>query len=456
MSPPDDNLQDRLRAQVDVVRTGEGLGRSQGLDRLLQFLLDCSVEGRTPKELEIADQVFGRSGVNADQDSSVRVHIHRLRRKLDEFYAGPGAGEAERLAMPKGGYRLLLEPLAAHAAADGPAPVDDASPDPAPTSGGRAYALAAIGAVALLVLVACGTWWLARRPDAGLRTVRASAAWAPAIANGSRISLVVGDYYIFGERDADGDVTQLVRRFDINSAQNLDGLIATHPERSGVDVDLGLNYLPVGVGNALRVVTPVVRSDGYEPIGNLVVPVSQLSPEQLKLVNMVYLGYLSGLGTLRDPVFSGSRFAIGGSYDEIVDRRTSRSYMAGTHLDRNDQNPSREYALISCFPGVTGNWITVIAGTRDAALMQAADYATRPDGLAAATRSLVPGTAFDALVSVESLRNVGLSARLIVLSPRREVDWSGKPTQRFPDEFHESPVPVGTGRSPSRGNGTQG
>ncbi|WP_174290892.1 helix-turn-helix domain-containing protein [Sphingomonas bacterium] len=428
----EDDTGDRLRAQVAALRAGEALGRSQGLDRLLQFLLDCSIEGRTPKELEIADQVFGRSAGSADQDSSVRVHIHRLRRKLDEYYAGVGAGEAERLVMPKGGYRLMLEPMTAAA--------DPVAPSSSPVASRRGYALAAVGVLLLLVLVGSGSWWLARRPDAGLRTVRASAAWAPAIANGSRVSLIVGDYYIFGERDANGDIHQLVRRFDINSPQDLDGLIAAHPERSGVDVDLGLDYLPVGVGNALRVVTPVVRSDGYAPIGNLVVPVSRLSPEQLKLVNIVYLGYLSGLGTLRDPVFSGSRFAIGGSYDEIVDRRTGRSYMAGTHLDRNDQTPSREYALISCFPGLTGNWITVIAGTRDAALMQAADYATRPDGLAAATRSITPGTAFEALLSVDSLRNVGLSAQLVTLAPRRAVDWSGKPAQRFPDEFHEPPA----------------
>ena len=434
-----DDRRDRLRAQVEALRAGEALGRSQGLDRLLQFLLDCSIEGRTPKELEIADQVFGRSAGSADQDSSVRVHIHRLRRKLDEFYTGAGAGEGERLVMPKGGYRLMLEPMTA--AAD---PVTPSSPAPPTIGVRRSRAIAAIGVLLLLlIVVGSGSWWLARRPNASLRAVRASAAWAPAITNGSRIALVVGDYYIFGERDPDGDVTQLVRRFDINSAQDLDRLIAAHPERAGVDVDLGLDYLPVGVGNALRVVVPVVHGNGSSPIGSLVLPVSQLTPEQLKLVNIVYLGYLSGLGTLRGPVFSGSRFAVGGSYDEIVDRRTGRSYTAGAHLDRNDRTPSRDYAIISCFPGVTGNWITVVAGTRDAALMQAADYATRPDGLAEATRSMRPGTAFEALISVESLRNVGLSAKLIALAPRRDIDWSGKPTQRFPDEFHESPAPPG-------------
>ena len=43
-------------------------------------------------------------------------------------------------------------------------------------------------------------------------------------------------------------------------------------------------------------------------------------------VSLVYLGYLSGLGGLRDPMFSGSRFAVGSSYDEIIDKQTGRHY----------------------------------------------------------------------------------------------------------------------------------
>ena len=93
---------------------------------------------------------------------------------------------------------------------------------------------------------------------------------------------------------------------------------------------------------------------------------------------VVYLGYLSGLGPLRDPTFTGARFTVGGSYDEIVDRRTGRSYMAGTHLERGGNSPTRDYALVASFAGVSGNRVVVIAGTRDAALMQAADYRDAP------------------------------------------------------------------------------
>ena len=95
-----------------------------------------------------------------------------------------------------------------------------------------------------------------------MQEARASALWHPVVANSRRVAIVVGDYYIFGQRDPAGNVARLVREFDVNSAKDLERL-------GGADnVDLGLHYLPVGVGNALRLVTPILlanKSGGVIP-----------------------------------------------------------------------------------------------------------------------------------------------------------------------------------------------
>ncbi len=425
-----------LIAQADALLATDALGRSQALEKLFRFLLACSIEGRSPKEVEIAEEVFGRTGANAAQDASIRVHIHRLRRKLEDYYAGPGAGEAVRLVIPRGGYRLAAEPVQAPSEPAEPAP-------PAPhRPSGRRYGLVA-GLLALFAATGLAGWWIGRRPDATdapIAAARDSALWSPIANNGRRLAIVVGDYYIFGERDERSDVSRLIREFNVNSAKDLDRLVAIEPDRGKNFVDLGLDYLPVGVANALRLVTPVLRRNAAGAIPTIVVPASQITPETVKYTNIVYLGYISALGALRDPMFSGSRYAIGGSYDEIIDRQTGESYMAGSHLDRNEANPAQDYALIASFPGVTGNRVIVIAGTRDAALMQAAEYATRPESLAEITARLNGRSSFEALLAVESLHNVGLRARLIAASPRRaETDWSGKRMQAFPDDFDGPP-----------------
>lgn len=417
-----------LRPLADRILASEALGRSQALEPLFRYLLACSLEGRTPKELEVADEVFGRSADSLDQDASVRVHIHRLRRKLNEYYAGPGAGEDQRLIVPKADYRLTITPNPAFHTP----PLVAALP---PALGPRWLELAAIAL--LLVCTAGLTWWLATRPDAveaPLVAARASPLWQPVVGNGRRVALVVGDYYIFGERDEEGGITRLVREFDVNSPRDLEHRVASDAH-AGNYVDLDLDYLPVGVGNALRVISPILRRSDHAVVPTMVVPSSKLGPEMVKLTNLVYLGYLSGLGSLRDPMFSASRFAVGSSYDEIIDKQTGHHYLADTHLDPSGRNSGQDYALISCFTGVSGNRVVVIAGTRDAALMQAAEFAAQPDMLVQLAQAAKGAGSFDALLAVEGLGNVGLRARLVTVGKRSgETDWSGAARQAFPDD----------------------
>lgn len=420
-----------VQQQADALREAGALGRSHLLERLFGFLLQCTLEGRSPKELEIADEVFGRSAESIDQDASIRVHIHRLRRKLDEYYRGDGVGQPVRLVIPKADYRLAIETRGSV----------NGRPIAGIAKSRRWREVAAVAA--LLILAGAFGWWVGNRATAGdnaLEQVRASALWRPVASNSRRTAIVVGDYYIFGQRDETGQVVRLVREFDINSPKDLERLTTAEPRRAGTDVDLGLNYLPIGIGNAMRAVTPILLGNEGGTVPFFVVPASKLSPELIKYTNLVYLGYLSGLGSLRDPLFSNSRFAIGASYDEIIDRQTGRTYAASSPLDLNGGGPGQDFAIVSSFRGVTGNTIIVIAGTRDAGLMQAAEFVTRSETLAQLSRAQSNVAGFEALLAIESFENVGLRARLIVASPRtRDADWSGMQAQSFPDKSQSSP-----------------
>lgn len=79
-------MMDELQRQAEQFRASGLLGKSGALSRLFDFLLSRSLVGEVPKEIEIALQVFGK-GANFDvaQDSVVRVYVHKLRRRLEEF-----------------------------------------------------------------------------------------------------------------------------------------------------------------------------------------------------------------------------------------------------------------------------------------------------------------------------------------------------------------------------------
>ena len=114
--PTDSRMPDiePLRAHAERIRASGVLGRSPLMQRLFDFLLECSIVGKAPKEIEVAVDAFGKGAeFDVSQDAMVRVYIHKLRRKLEEFYAGPGAGEPVRLSIPKGEYRFAVEATAA-------------------------------------------------------------------------------------------------------------------------------------------------------------------------------------------------------------------------------------------------------------------------------------------------------------------------------------------------------
>src|SRR5688500_5584625 len=98
-----------LREQAAKIVQSGALGRSRSYARLLEFLVACSSEGRTPKELEIAMEVFGKGAdFDPSQDSMVRVYAHNLRQKLDQYYATEGRADTGRLALARGEYRISL------------------------------------------------------------------------------------------------------------------------------------------------------------------------------------------------------------------------------------------------------------------------------------------------------------------------------------------------------------
>lgn len=80
---------------------------SPRLVSLLRFIVERAVSGETVrlKGYTIAVEAFGRAADFDPQfDPIVRVEAGRLRRQLERYYAGEGAGEAVVIELPRGGY----------------------------------------------------------------------------------------------------------------------------------------------------------------------------------------------------------------------------------------------------------------------------------------------------------------------------------------------------------------
>jgi hypothetical protein len=384
--------------QVARVRAAGVLGRSHGLARLFDYLADPTHRGRTLREADVAQDVFGRE-LDLSGDASVRVYVHRLRKKLEDFYAGPGSAEPHRLVIPVGEYRLDV--VAAAVAA------------PPPPRERPRWLLPAATAFAALVLGNIAAWaWFAREsaPAHELAQAAASPLWA-GIGRERPVIVVVGDYYIFGDTDYGDGPKRMIRAFEINSPADLDAWLMDNPQLQGRYVDLDTYYTPVGATLALREIMPLVRhaAGGLDRVQ--VVTASHLTPDMLKSADIVYVGYLSALRVLQEPVFARSRFQVGSTYDELVDRKTGQSYVSGAGKAQGDR-PNRDYGYLAAFRGPSGNRFVIVAGNRDIGVMQTAEIAADPAAVGAL--KLNPGGPLEALYEVDGVGRTALGAKPVV------------------------------------------
>jgi hypothetical protein len=412
MTVEGDIASDPFAAEVERIRASGVLGRSHGLARVFDYLAAHARDGAALREIDVATDVFGRNAaVDLSGDASVRVYVHRLRRKLDEFYAGPAADAPFRLSVPRGEYRLALEPRSEpEAAADLPAPAPRKRPM-------LVLALVGLAVVVILNSLAWFAFIATRTPPDGLDAARRSAVWREVTGVERPVLLVVGDYYIFGDTGEELEVQRLVREFTINSRADLDEFLMVNPQLMDRYVDMDLHYVPVGGALALRSVLPLLRGQVKDWDRVRVITASELTPELLKANDIVYVGYLSALGLLHDPVFQGSRLAVGQSYDEIVDRVTGRRYFSeagGPVAER----AHRDYSYLASFAGPGGNRIVVIAGTRDIGVMQAAEAATTEAPLRRLAGRLPKARGFEALYEVEGIGRTNFSGQPLMSAAR--------------------------------------
>jgi hypothetical protein len=311
-----------------------------------------------------------------------------------------------RLVVPRGEYRLILEAPAATPAS--PSRIDWRHFLPSTTRERVAAALIGVLSLACLLLLLSV---LGRPPiDQRLVAVRDSALWAPLFADDLPVQLVLGDYYIFGERGEAGEIRRLVRDFNVNSAEDLERDFVANPSLAKQFADLKLGYLPTASAQALREVLPVLVASGKHVSLTLS---SELDPSTIKNTHIVYIGYLSALGMLMDVAMAGSRYAFGGSYDELIDVETGDAWVSEAGEPHAPAERYRDFAYLASFRGPGGNEHLVIAGTRDTGLMQAAESAANASALQALAARKLPRSGFEALYEVQSVNGVNVEARLI-------------------------------------------
>lgn len=418
--PPDlAEPQTALEAEAIKFRAMLSTGRSAVFLQLFDFLVERSVDDRSPKEVEIALGVFGKNGADTTlANSAVRVYVHRLRKRLDDFYGGT---TGPRLHIPKGEYRVVLS--------QGSPPARPVPRSYWALTGERRRGLY-VGAALTTFLVGNGIAWLVLAPQAPINSsivqAHEMAFWRPMSVD-TPTTVLVGDSFVLAEVGKQNTIERLVLEPDIQSRADFGGYLTTHPKAFYKLYDFDLHYTPVNTAKAIWQILPTISAldqDKTRP-ANLISS-SRLDAQSLGAADIVYVGPLDQIGMLSVPLLRASSFRFGQGQDGLVDTPSGKHY-SNAASPLSDQDFSVDYGYIASLPGPSGKHIFIISGIGDAGVQSMAALVTDPAHINWLARQWGKKDAFEALYEVRSMGTNILDRHLIVARPLRSGHiWNGR------------------------------
>ena len=200
---------------------------------LLNYLVSSSLKGETPKEQQIAFDVFGKKA-DQEKELNVRVYILNLRNKLTEYYQNEGKDDTIILQIPKGKYQVEFRFLRSKSV----------------KRSLEKYSLFLFCSGLVLVVVSIVLVLNTdkfRRPHQNI--------WKGFLKPDYPILIVLGDHYFFNDSIATGRIGSS-RDTRINSDEDLDDYLKIHPELMGKIRKSKTTYInnqaPLGLFNIMK------------------------------------------------------------------------------------------------------------------------------------------------------------------------------------------------------------
>ncbi len=147
------------------------------------------------------------------------------------------------------------------------------------------------------------------------------------------------------------------------------------------------------------------------------IPASAVEPDMLNYFDVVYVGLLSGMHVLEEQSFRSSGFAVGESYDELVDRASGADCTSSEARSLPSPAFYEDYAYVARYTASTGAQVVVLASQRDTGLRGIAPLVAGeelPDELEA----VAGGDGFEVLFQISGQQGANLANRMVVARAR--------------------------------------
>lgn len=363
-NPPKDEIQQ----QVEQIVSAGALGKSEAYPRLLRYLGEKAQTGKSVKEIEIAIDVFGRDETfDVTQDSLIRVYIHKLRQKLDNFYNSTDVTYAERLVIPKGSYLLQLQR-------------NQIQQESAPESKWRPNKRIAAVVVLSMAVALLGQLGLSyflsqlQTSDAAI----ASPLWSPLSESNNQLLVVVGDQFIYSQVTEEFEQLREIRDFSIASPDDFQQRLNSDPDFALRYRDFGVRYLP----SALAPVLKDFSEFGSDIPNWQVVLASQIDEQDLSEFNILYLGYFTALNKLTELAFENSSLQLHPNGSLLIQEETGEVFVGTGQLGSGYRDRYLDYGVFRKVSLESGNTAFLLMSARDPGLENLASFVFSDEGTA--------------------------------------------------------------------------
>jgi len=414
--------------------------RSALLSRFLLYIVSESLQGRTESitEHEIGVRVFDRPvSYRTVEDNIVRNYARQLRRRLADFFAEEGAGEPLHIDIPLGGYvPVFVEPscedrdadaeLQAHKTPISIRPELPATVVAEPVRDRRVARRLRFGALfALYSLALIGLAWLAavRFHEPRTADVSARQALSPTASVWAALfSSTVNTYIV--PSDAGLNLLEDLSRRPIALADYISGGSARLP-LPAMDAhsaqDLRAQHFTSFID--LEILAALTRLPQFNPERAVLRFPRDLRMDDIRNANAIILGSISS-NPWAAMAEGNANFSIvqgEGMQSAAIANAHPEPGESATYVSHWNEPDHETFALISCFPNLSGNGrLLVLQGLDVAGTQAAAEALLHPTAIAPilrrATRADGTLRSFEILLRSTSIQST--STRTTVVGSR--------------------------------------
>ncbi|GAA4235553.1 hypothetical protein GCM10022291_17770 [Postechiella marina] len=330
---------------VDGIIASKSFGRSDTYANMLKYLVTCSLEANIPKETTIASEIFGKERFDPSQSTLIRVYIYNLRKKLKKYYENEGINDEVFLEIPKGSYEVKFTKKVKEK---------------------KAIGLKKWHILLLLSFVIIPTIFINYKPN----KISNTALWTNILKNDKSTMLVLGDLFIYNEKDSIKGGLKTIREPEINSIEEFETLVLPKHNKP-TDVE-PLTYAFL-IRNSVTWVKDLSKVFFQVDKDFIIRTMSRFNPKELSDNNLIVVGMLKTLGIFKD-YLGNEGFTLNKSELKYTDEKTNQTYKYTPKGNADEYHT--DYAVILKVKGPNNNNIILFGGIWDTGASQSLKHFT--------------------------------------------------------------------------------